>query len=138
MPRTTNPALARFVSDQDDRIQNRNFRVTHMNDPVPDLILARLTGATPYRHTTPSYFIGTDNVRIPTARDISIVLDDTRFNAGLNLAPFAAHRMYFNNISACDLNPVTRALLEAMNTDEFLIAMGGISFAETFSPNAWN
>jgi len=138
MPRTTNPALARFVSAQDDRNKNRNLRVTHMNDPVPDMILVRPSGATPYQHTTPSYFIATDNVQIPTAIDFSIALDDTRFNAGIDIDPFAAHSMYFNNISTCDLNPVTRAKLEAMNTDEFLIAMGGISSAETFSANAWN
>jgi hypothetical protein len=137
MPRATNPALARFVSAQEDGKKNRNLRVTHMNDLIPDLVPARLRSRIPYRHTTPSYFIGTNDVQIPTARDITIVADDTRFNGVASEHPFAAHQMYFNWISACDINPATRALLEAMTADEFLLAMGGIPASETFSEKAW-
>jgi hypothetical protein len=101
MPRTTNPTLAMFMSGQDDQNGNRNFRITHQSDIVPNLIPTANTGKTVlYQHITPSYFITTNNIQIPTAKDMIVVPNDVNISM-TTLDVVGAHRMYFNSISAC-------------------------------------
>jgi hypothetical protein len=127
MPRTLNPALANFIRTQDNGTNNRNFRLSHQGDIVPNSIPTtnRLFPGLTFQHITPSYFITTNNVQIPTARDVTVIPDDievplnfpdTVFNflnpANVqNLAD--SHRFYINSISACTASiivpPVTVA-----------------------------
>jgi hypothetical protein len=115
MPRTLNPALARFAGTQDNNNTNRNFRVTHRGDIIPSAAVPAFFG---FSHISPSYFITTNNVQPPAAKDIIIVTGDVTI--GLDGNPVTAHRMYFNDISACTTNPFPLTLTVA----EFLAAMG--------------
>jgi hypothetical protein len=114
MPRILNPALGTFVSGQDigANPKNRNFRITHQEDAVSDMVPQTFTDeetgkTTFWRHVIPSYLITTDDIDIPTANDIDVVPTDEDvpvdgIGALLNLGTIIdAHRMYFNQISAC-------------------------------------
>jgi hypothetical protein len=77
-----------------------------------------------FEHTSPSYFITTNNVQIPAAQNINTVIGDvTIFPASLDpRVARDAHRMYFNNISACVADPL---LGPQVTLREWVVSMGG-------------
>jgi hypothetical protein len=124
MPRTFNPDLADFVSLQDNGTNNRNFRLTHRFDIVPNSIFQAepsvLFPINRNKHISPEYFITTDNLTPPNANDINIISGN---DADVDIVvlpqaiiPFsadqattiAAHGFYFNPISQCSSNPFPR------------------------------
>jgi hypothetical protein len=104
MPRTLNAAAAEFMSSQgppsNEKIGNRNFRVTHLGDGTPDLNPLEYQGVSS-RHITPSYFIKTPNGIRPDLDDLEI--SDRDGIAQTLDGPFVrtAHGFYFNPINAC-------------------------------------
>jgi hypothetical protein len=104
MPRTFNPQAADLASSQGPPSNgangNRNFRVTHKADPVPDENPLEYGGVSA-RHITPSYYISSGNSATPTLADVAI---SSRNGTSETLDPpysIAAHLFYFNRISAC-------------------------------------
>lgn len=92
-PRSGNDDWATFLSGTD---KGESFRVVHKNDLVPTLPPS-VPVLFPYAHVQPEYFITTDNDVNVTAQDIQIIPDGD--DGGVDIA---AHRFYFNKISACD------------------------------------
>jgi hypothetical protein len=118
MPRVSNPALADFISLQGtvpskNGTENRNFRITHKFDVVPNLIPLEYFRVKS-RHVSPSYFITTDNIRVPTAGDINIVNGTSDSIVGtLDLTvTLGAHAFYFNLISACSASPFATTITQ--------------------------
>jgi hypothetical protein len=115
MPRTLNPTLATFIGTQENGANNRNFRISHRGDIVPNSIPISnpIFPGLAYQHFTPSYLITTGNVQTPAANNLNLILNDQdvplnfeqtllNFFNPVNVADLiAAHRQYINNISAC-------------------------------------
>jgi hypothetical protein len=127
MPQASNPDLANFISrvyptsetnptpiNQD--AQNRNFRVVHVGDGVPDLLALQTFAGRQYRHLTPSFSITSDNtVLAPAITDVQISSRDGISQlTGVPLAPASgilfpadlvatglAHQWYFGFLNAC-------------------------------------
>jgi hypothetical protein len=78
--------------------QGNNYRVTHLNDPIP--YEPALSG---YEQISPSYYITSNNTVPPTANDIVIqVGNDVTNPISSNLTTEdQAHDFYFNRISSC-------------------------------------
>ena len=99
-PRAGNDVLADFITNQD----GPEYRVTHIDDPVPRLPPI-FTG---YRHTSPEYWLSVDEAGgddYPVA-DIRVCEGNANVDCnggtfGLNIA---AHLSYFGDISGC--NPI--------------------------------
>ncbi|KAI3340513.1 lipase [Ustulina deusta] len=113
-PRVGNAAFATFVSDQ----AGIEWRVTHLNDPVPRLPPI-LFG---YAHTTPEYWLSNGE---PTKIDYGV--DDVKVCAGVisfgcNSAPSLpnaqSHLYYLNAIADC--SPTELVLREAQGDDGYL------------------
>jgi hypothetical protein len=115
MPRASNPQLADFLT-ADDNIstanpipkapKQRNFRVIHTGDYIPDWIGLTDTGGQ-YRHITPSFNITSFNVPLVGAGDVNIVsTGGTSQVTGVSGFSFALsravpHSYYFGVINAC-------------------------------------
>jgi hypothetical protein len=81
-----------------------NFRVTHLNDPIPDMPFTYL-GHTDFY---PEYFISTPNNQSVKATDISVLKAATGGKGCAAQSPkdFNAHSWYMNNqISQCYSGP---------------------------------
>ncbi|KAF2801051.1 alpha/beta-hydrolase [Melanomma pulvis-pyrius CBS 109.77] len=75
-----------------------NFRVTHLNDPIPRLPPTWLG----FRHIEPEYYISSDNTAHPTTNDVTVFKDDSGGNEKDPELDQDAHRMYFGRIGACE------------------------------------
>ncbi|KAF8245824.1 alpha/beta-hydrolase, partial [Wilcoxina mikolae CBS 423.85] len=98
-PRIGNDKLCSFISNQ-----GGNYRVTHMDDPVPRLPLM-LMG---YQHVSPEYHITNDGGR---ASDINIVPGGINFagntaDNGLVSMDIAAHLRYLIKAGIADCAPL--------------------------------
>ncbi|KAF2434086.1 alpha/beta-hydrolase [Tothia fuscella] len=111
MPRTANPQLADFISAQDANPnpnvnpQQRNYRVIHRGDFIPDSLPLSILGRES-RHITPSFNITTDNTAVPGANDITIVtINGTSQQTGVTDSQNiyqVAHAFYLGPISKCN------------------------------------
>jgi hypothetical protein len=105
MPRALNPALATFMSNQDVGTDptNRNFRITHVEDVIPNSLF-KTVFFTFSQHITPSYLITTNDTAKPTANTTEVILTDVDVPVANPFdvdADLAAHSFYFNNILSC-------------------------------------
>jgi hypothetical protein len=97
-PRVGNQLLADYVQKPKTELGG-NFRVTHYNDPVPRLPPAFLG----YAHYIPEIYISTKNEKTVDLAEI-LQLDAASVSKGneqFTTVDVAAHRWYFNAISAC-------------------------------------
>ncbi|ETS80671.1 hypothetical protein PFICI_08200 [Pestalotiopsis fici W106-1] len=96
-PRVGNRAFVAYVTDQ----AGAEYRVTHLDDPVPRLPPIILN----YRHTSPEYWLsdGTANTTEYTASDIKVCegYASLSCNAGTTGFDTTAHGYYFGDISGC-------------------------------------
>ncbi|KAI2463382.1 alpha/beta-hydrolase [Annulohypoxylon bovei var. microspora] len=96
-PRVGNKAFVSFVTAQ----AGAEYRVTHLDDPVPRLPPIVLD----YRHTSPEYWLstGTANTTSYAAADIDVCdgFANTKCNAGTGGLDIDAHLNYFEPISGC-------------------------------------
>lgn len=118
-PRVGNYFLARHISRQG---MGNNYRVSHLDDPVPGL---PLKGLPPfgYYHVWPQYYITSGNNVPVTVNDINeevwneevmATADtepppgfDTNVTMALDLPNVAAHLWYFRQVSGCTLTTGT-------------------------------
>jgi hypothetical protein len=93
-----NKILADFVATPKGNL-GENYRVTHYNDPVPRLPPAAMR----YAHFTPEIYIAAKNQKAVVLTDVAILDGSTtsRGNDQFVVLSVAAHRWYFNAISAC-------------------------------------
>jgi hypothetical protein len=100
-PRVGNTAFATFVTDQAPEL-GRNYRMTHVNDPVPQLPPTWIG----YEHTSPEYWLanGTDTTDDYSAGDVVLCegVGNESCNAGTGLVPVdgTAHDHYLGAIDA--------------------------------------
>jgi hypothetical protein len=96
-PRVGNTAFANFVTAQ----TGGNYRVTHLDDPVPRLPPILLG----YHHTSPEYWLstGTDTTVNYSVSDVKICegISNTTCNAGVDTIDFTSHGYYFSYVPAC-------------------------------------
>lgn len=96
-PRVGNKAFVNFVTDQ----PGAEYRVTHIDDPVPRLPPMFLG----YRHTSPEYWLSTGSTTTVdyTVADIKVCEGDasTKCNGGTFGLNVDAHKYYFSRTSAC-------------------------------------
>jgi triacylglycerol lipase len=85
-----NRATAKFISNQ-----GSNFRVTHLDDPVPRIPLEPF-----YHHIMPEYWITSKNDVPVTAADI-MYMPNGRGDVGAFNIDFEAHHWYLNRIDIC-------------------------------------
>jgi predicted lipase len=105
-PRVGNDMFANYVSSTS---QGSIYRITHLNDPVPQLppggSIAWLTN---YYHTTPEYWLSDG-----TATTVNYGISDIKVCEGINTQGCAesvfmwdcdvfSHGYYFDSISSCD------------------------------------
>lgn len=101
-PRVGNTAFATFVTSQAPLL-GQNYRMTHENDPVPQLPPTRVD----YEHTSPEYWLtgGTDTTDVYAASGIVVCegIGNDECNAGTGLVPIdgTAHNHYLGLISTC-------------------------------------
>ncbi|TVY29314.1 Lipase, partial [Lachnellula hyalina] len=101
-PRVGNEAFADFVTSQAPA-QGSNFRMTHVNDPVPQLPPTWVG----YQHTSPEYWLssGNDTTEDYGAQDVVVCegVGDEGCNAGTGLVPIdgEAHNHYLGLIDVC-------------------------------------
>ncbi|PTB69470.1 alpha/beta-hydrolase [Trichoderma citrinoviride] len=96
-PRVGNDVYANFVTSQ----PGGEFRVTHVDDPVPRLPPLLLE----YRHVSPEFWLSTgdgDTVSY-TVADIEVCtgIDNADCNASTDGVDLTAHSFYFEKVSAC-------------------------------------
>ncbi|KAL1652006.1 hypothetical protein SLS58_000129 [Diplodia intermedia] len=95
-PRIGPAALSDYIT-----AQGNNYRVTHLNDPVPRLPTLNMG----YVHISPEYYISSANDAAVTANDINTYVGNSNLsgNAQWGLAvDIAAHLWYLGDISACE------------------------------------
>ena len=97
-PRAGNAALATFATGQPG---GANYRVTHVDDPVPRLPPALLG----YRHTSPEYWLSSGNATTVAYDAADVVVCDGLLNLTCNSGTLGldsdAHLYYFLHISDC-------------------------------------
>lgn len=95
-PRLGGPTVSQFITNQ----PGGNYRVTHDDDPVPNVPPIWLG----YNHISPEYWIKTGNNVPVTANDIQVCdgLANIQCNGGQVSLDVEAHLWYFNDISACN------------------------------------
>lgn len=96
-PRIGGTKISSYISNQ----PGGNFRVTHVNDPVPKLPLLTMG----YVHISPEYYVSTPNYKDVNAGDVQV------YNGAINLLKgnqawltidIEAHRWYFGSMYTCD------------------------------------
>ncbi|KAL0943663.1 lipase [Colletotrichum truncatum] len=97
-PRVGNEAFTKFVTDQ----PGAEFRITHLDDPVPRLPPIFLG----YRHTSPEYWLSTGSTTTVnyTIADIKVCEGsaNTKCNGGTFGLNIDAHKYYLSKTSACN------------------------------------
>ncbi|KAL4972114.1 Alpha/Beta hydrolase protein [Aspergillus desertorum] len=101
-PRFGNAALSSYITNQ----AGGNYRVTHTNDPVPQLLPDWLG----YDHITPEYYISEWNFSPVTPAGIRVCNGalDISCNAGWVFRDLISHVWYFDHILLCmspDVSP---------------------------------
>ncbi|KAL6879099.1 alpha/beta-hydrolase [Trichoderma novae-zelandiae] len=96
-PRVGNEAYANFVTGQ----PGAEFRVTHVDDPVPRLPPIILE----YRHVSPEFWLSTgegETVSYAVA-DVAVCtgIDNVDCNGGTSGIDLTAHSFYFQKVSGC-------------------------------------
>ncbi|EGR49340.1 extracellular lipase-like protein [Trichoderma reesei QM6a] len=96
-PRVGNDVFANFVTSQ----PGAEFRVTHVDDPVPRLPPIILD----YRHVSPEFWLSTgdgDTVSYAVA-DVAVCtgIDNVDCNGGTSGIDLTAHSFYFEKVSGC-------------------------------------
>ncbi|KAB2579469.1 Lipase class 3 [Lasiodiplodia theobromae] len=95
-PRIGPAALSDYIT-----AQGNNYRVTHLNDPVPRLPTLNMG----YVHVSPEYYISSANNAAVTTNDITTYEGNSNLSGnakwGLNV-DVNAHLWYFNEIAACE------------------------------------
>lgn len=89
-PRAVNPTGAAYISAQN---KGANYRLTHLNDPVPRLPPASFG----YEHVDTEYYISSANNVVVTTADIQTC----DCNDDWVTLDILAHAWYFNAISSC-------------------------------------
>ncbi|CAG8980583.1 hypothetical protein HYALB_00002581, partial [Hymenoscyphus albidus] len=101
-PRAGNAAFAKFVTAQEPSLGS-NYRVTHINDPVPQIIPDWIG----YEHVSPEYWLSTGNATTQTYTPSDIVVCEGVGNDGCNTATgiiplnTEAHNHYLGSVAAC-------------------------------------
>ncbi|KAL7945429.1 alpha/beta-hydrolase [Trichoderma barbatum] len=102
-PRVGNDVFADFVTSQ----PGAQFRVTHVDDPVPRLPPIILK----YRHVSPEFWLSTgEGSTIDyTVADIEVCTGNANVdcNAGTSGLDLTAHSNYFRKVSACAPSPLS-------------------------------
>ncbi|KAI0380770.1 alpha/beta-hydrolase [Hypomontagnella monticulosa] len=126
-PRVGNAEFADFITAQ----PGAEFRVTHLDDPVPRLPPLLID----YRHTSPEFWLsdGTSNQTEFSVADVKVCDGNanTDCNAGTSGLDIDAHLFYFEHISGCGqdgisfkrgVQPSMATTKPANITDEELLA----------------
>ncbi|KAH0497946.1 hypothetical protein TgHK011_005227 [Trichoderma gracile] len=96
-PRVGNDVFANFVTSQ----PGAEFRVTHVDDPVPRLPPIILD----YRHVSPEFWLSTgDGETVSYAvADVAVCtgIDNVDCNGGTSGVDLTAHSFYFEKVSGC-------------------------------------
>lgn len=101
-PRVGNAAFANFVTAQAPSLGS-NYRVTHTNDPVPQLIPDWIG----YEHVSPEYWLSTGTATTESYETSEIVVCEGVGNDGCNTATgiiplnSEAHNHYLGNVATC-------------------------------------
>ena len=97
-PRIASPTLSDFISKQ----PGGNYRITHLNDPVPRLPPISFN----FVHISPEYYIDQKNDRTVAAGDVSVLQGNVNYNGNTAwiLTDVFAHAWYFNDIAKCFKN----------------------------------
>ena len=95
-PRIGGNKITTYITNQ----PGGNYRVTHWNDPIPRLPLLTMG----YVHISPEYYINKASGKSVKPSDINIYEGsmNLRGNMAWLYVDVAAHRWYFDDISACD------------------------------------
>lgn len=99
-PRIAGPKLSDYITNQ----SGGNYRITHWNDPVPNLPLIVMK----YAHISPEYYINKKNLQSVGAADIKVYTGNINLqgNAAWLLKDIGAHLWYFNSIAQCAIGGV--------------------------------
>jgi predicted lipase len=96
-PRVGNSAFSNFVNNQ----VGSHFRVTHTNDPVPNLP----TSWFGWRHSGTEFWLstGTSNTMAYELKDVVVCagIDNNDCNGSTKSLDLLAHQTYFQNVQAC-------------------------------------
>lgn len=102
LPRVGNDVFADYVTAQ----PGADYRVTHLDDPVPKLPPIWLG----YRHTSPEYWLSTGNsstaVYNTTEIEVCVGNANVSCNAGTGGFDIDAHNTYFGPIQVCSADPL--------------------------------
>lgn len=95
-PRIAGKTLSNFITNQN---RGGNFRVTHTNDPVPQLPSLHLD----FVHISPEYWITSPDKVIPTVNDVKRLDGDINMegNTGQTALNTDAHLWYFGPVAEC-------------------------------------
>jgi len=98
-PRVLNKKLADWMAVQSSEYFGLNYRLTHLNDPIPQVPPTWFG----YQHLGPEYYIDTGNAEPVAASNISVLAggENPEGNAQWFLMDTEAHIWYLSRISAC-------------------------------------
>ncbi|XP_014561107.1 hypothetical protein COCVIDRAFT_33794 [Bipolaris victoriae FI3] len=104
-PRIGGRKTSDFISKQ----AGGNYRITHWNDPVPQLPLLIMG----YVHTSPEYYINKPNEKTVSARDIQVFEGPISFQGNGQWIgdDVEAHMWYFGSVRICDVRKMKRGVL---------------------------
>ncbi|KAF2032298.1 alpha/beta-hydrolase [Setomelanomma holmii] len=112
-PRIGGTKISSYITNQSDG----NYRITHLNDPVPKVPLLTMG----YVHISPEYYINKPDKQDVNAGDIQV------FNGAANLfvgnqasliPDVDAHRWYFASVYTCDAKKSKRGVLEIRGVEQ--------------------
>lgn len=97
-PRVVNEELSEHITAQAPTLGN-NYRVTHLNDAVPQLPPTWFG----YKHVSPEYYISADTGKNVSLSSITALpgFENAMGNYQWNRMSVNAHGWYFNPVSAC-------------------------------------